>query len=826
MRKTHRFGIPACLLLPAIILSAGLASADGFEVAGQSLRGYASTLLVDGELAYVTMGSALVVFRVSGVGPGAPPVEVGRAYIPYCFDGNPALGTFGGVKYVFAPTDLYGVWVFDVHDPVRPVAVASLFNPATDSLKEPGGGVFVQGDYVYWANGNRGLKIFQVKTLSGGGLSFELKGQQPAVEYFLNVHVTGGRAYLAARGGGLVIVDVNNPASPTQVGSYNVGDPKGGPVIDVVVDGNLAILAHSFLPGWSGGGGVETVRLDFTDPKKVTATRIAAFNETIDFYRDLSRDGIRVAAANATKGVYLFDIPADGTITRLASMPTDNLSAQVTLIGDTLHLANCADDYQVARYAGGSITPITRADAGVAHDVAVLDGYAYVADGHRGVSVVDVRDPYAPGRESLPVAPTVHEFSDATGIAYDDGFFYVADGPNGVVVLRKGEGGGASFVASYPVCETDGEGSPCYAADRVLASDASLYVSANATVGGVSRGGVARFAIGTGGSLLEDGGYFVDGATCGAMSASGGYLYLAGQVGGKAEVLVVDPENDMAGAGTIADPATDPANTAAQDIAFQERDGKRYLFVSTANTNVLLNPSYVARFRLYDATADALHPALLHDVPVTSTAFPVDLRVGVQGLVPQDDRLFLMQQNVGPVLYRIGDPAIEAPVLLGYLMMTANNNSGDMIEQDGFLYNAHGDAGLYVLAYGPPALPTVGGVTPATAKAGAEVTVAGGHFGAARGQGYVTFNGARATACSAWADDAIRVTVPSGAVIGSGPAAVRVWPDGERPSNWARFEVTTGGCSLGEAPSDALPLVLVLVGLAAASATRARKRHG
>lgn len=70
------------------------------SVAGQSTRGYASAVLVDGDVAYVTMGSALVAFDVSDP---ENPRELWREYATTCFDGNPTIAKLPGGKYFIVP---------------------------------------------------------------------------------------------------------------------------------------------------------------------------------------------------------------------------------------------------------------------------------------------------------------------------------------------------------------------------------------------------------------------------------------------------------------------------------------------------------------------------------------------------------------------------------------------------------------------------------------------------------------------------------------------------------------------------------------------------
>ena len=158
--------------------SAGYGDRPRFETVGQSLRGYASTLLVKDGMAYVTMGSALVIFDVSD--PDSV-VETGRVYAQTCYDANPTLINLQGGKYLVVASDLYGYLVFDVSECIpgepscTPSHMMTLFDPIPGSVTDPGGGVFFkpgpeQGGHLYCANGQRGLKIYRASTTPEGQL--------------------------------------------------------------------------------------------------------------------------------------------------------------------------------------------------------------------------------------------------------------------------------------------------------------------------------------------------------------------------------------------------------------------------------------------------------------------------------------------------------------------------------------------------------------------------------------------------------------------------------------------------------------------------------
>ena len=92
--------------------------------------------------------------------------------------------------------------------------------------------------------------------------------------------------------------------------------------------------------------------------------------------------------------------------------------------------------------------------------------------------------------------------------------------------------------------------------------------------------------------------------------------------------------------------------------------------------------------------------------------------------------------------------------------------------------------------HGVTAGATITAITPATALAGADVTITGTGFGATRGAGNVMFGTTTATAVS-WSDTSIVVTVP--ATLTPGPVDVVVTPDAGTASGAFSFTVGTPG---------------------------------
>ena len=182
-------------------------------------------------------------------------------------------------------------------------------------------------------------------------------GQYHAPTYLGDLWVSDSLIFLAAANGGLRVLDVSNPSSPQEIGTCDL--PVW--VHQVVVSGSYAYLANTEAEGF--------YIVDVSTPSQP---------QWVGFYPVTGRlavaDGYVYVAEYGTNRLLVVDV-------------TDPLSPQP---------------------AGSLATP------GYAMDVAVMGPYAYVADAHGGLRVIDISDPHHPsevGFHVLPAAMTLRVFT-------------------------------------------------------------------------------------------------------------------------------------------------------------------------------------------------------------------------------------------------------------------------------------------------------------------------------------------------------------------------------------------------------------------------------
>jgi hypothetical protein len=98
-------------------------------------------------------------------------------------------------------------------------------------------GLAISGTYLYVADYDAGLRILRI---GSSGYPAEVGFYDtPGLAY--GVAVMGNYAYVADRSAGLQIINVSNPVTPTEVGFYS---PLGDDIYDVAVAGNYAYVVY------------------------------------------------------------------------------------------------------------------------------------------------------------------------------------------------------------------------------------------------------------------------------------------------------------------------------------------------------------------------------------------------------------------------------------------------------------------------------------------------------------------------------------------------------------------------------------------------------
>ena len=257
---------------------------------------------------------------------------------------------------------------------------------------------------------------------------YRIVGTLAVSGYAEDVEVEGSLCLVAAGQGGLVLVDVSDPANPEYLSTGVTSYPAMG--CAYVACDSLAFAAI-------GAQGIYVYDVsDLLNPVwqsngQGSFTRDVVTREVTpgDYHEVLTADGygIRTQECYYYEGLdtswffrYADDEGASGVARGICSHGSLVLLA-IEELGISIY---DVADVSNALYLGGVDTP------GEARAVAAFGDYAYVADWRKGLQVVNIADPSSP--EIVASADTE---GMADGIWYDDGKVYVAAHTGGLRVF-------------------------------------------------------------------------------------------------------------------------------------------------------------------------------------------------------------------------------------------------------------------------------------------------------------------------------------------------------------------------------------------------------
>ena len=256
---------------------------------------------------------------------------------------------------------------------------------------------------------------------------YRVVGTLAIAGYAENVQVVGDLCLLAASQGGMVLVDVSEPAGPVYLSVGETGYPVAA--CSYVASDSLAFVA-------SGAQGVYVFDVsDLTDP-------VLLSNGQGAFTRDvITREG--------TPGVEHEILTADGYGLRTQEcyywesldqwffrQGDDEGGSGVSrgICANGIYALIAREELGIAIYDATDVTDVLFMGAvdtpGEARAVAASGDYAYVADWRKGLQIVDMSDPSAPA-----IVGNAEIDGLADGIDYHDGKVFVAAHTGGMVVF-------------------------------------------------------------------------------------------------------------------------------------------------------------------------------------------------------------------------------------------------------------------------------------------------------------------------------------------------------------------------------------------------------
>jgi photosystem II stability/assembly factor-like uncharacterized protein len=303
-------------------------------------------------------------------------------------------------------------------------------------------GIVVEQGFAYLAAGWGGLVVVDVADPSRPVAVAKLRGDYSVAGLALE----GSTAYLAAGEAGLLIVDVSDPAAPTLLGLLDTPAPTEA----VAVSDTTAFLA-------AGESGLWFV--DVSDPAHPTAAALPELLELtgpvlVDYYLSASLQFHDVALAGNllfaavgddgdspfSKGLRILDVAEPGHPRPVGSFTSWERPSRLELSG-SLALFLDVSGYPSPEYSlqvidvSNPADPGSLASYGSDHEVFDLfvDGtLVYLANGARGLQLIDLREPAHPRRIGA-YEPTTQISGYAAHV--EQGLAYLADGESGLRIV-------------------------------------------------------------------------------------------------------------------------------------------------------------------------------------------------------------------------------------------------------------------------------------------------------------------------------------------------------------------------------------------------------
>jgi len=269
----------------------------------------------------------------------------------------------------------------------------------------------------------------------------------------------GNIAYVADGRYGLQIIDISNPASPTQIGNYDTDGFCEG--VTVPSGGAIAYIAD----GYKG-----FKIIDITDLRLPT---LIGSHGTSGYTYDIavSSDETVAYVPDTFSGLQIFDIgnPTTPTLTGVYNTPGSAEGVTLSADGAVAYVADYGRGLQIIDIAdpaapsliGGYATSGSASKVTLSADGAV----AYVAEGPEGVLIIDISDP----RFETPGSVRSIALSDDGHIAY------VADNTGGLQIVDVTAPSSPSAIGSYDT--------PGYASKVVLSTDGTTAYIADGRSG-------------------------------------------------------------------------------------------------------------------------------------------------------------------------------------------------------------------------------------------------------------------------------------------------------------------------------------------------------
>ncbi|MBM4389198.1 MAG: hypothetical protein FJ088_15775 [Deltaproteobacteria bacterium] len=275
-------------------------------------------------------------------------------------------------KYAYLSVE-YGLLVYDVSDPSKPVELGSYMIPGSAVSS------FVEGETAYLSGGPEGIFLIDVSDKKNLRLisKYDTKGSA------MSSVKAGDMLFIADGSMGVSVIDVKDKVNPVFGYSIEVEDYTRSVIVD---DGMLYVS--------DGRKGVKSF-----DTKGTGAAKpVKSLNLGCEA-RELIESGGKILAACGSGGVKVFDKALSENA--ILTFPTKDFSRGISVKGDLLFSADGNSGvliYDLKKDCSKDKTCLVSkvTTTGTAVRVAEHNGFLYISNDYSGLVIVDIADPAKP----------------------------------------------------------------------------------------------------------------------------------------------------------------------------------------------------------------------------------------------------------------------------------------------------------------------------------------------------------------------------------------------------------------------------------------------
>jgi len=575
------------------------------------------------------------------------------------------VGHMGGEARVVAVQDNYAyvgmglnLMIFDVATPVNPTVVGQIVMPGiVDSIA-------LSENYAYLAVTHHGLNIVDISDPTAPvRVGFvEFSGVYANERW--SVAISDNYAYVVVADT-LHVVNVSNPAAPTQLSSFSSRSISGG----VVVYEEYLYIATQ--------GGLQIVNI--SNPAK---PKWASFYDTSGYARGIDVVGDYAYVTDEERGLHIVDVSDPATPTQVSFYAPSGKAGAVVVAGAYAYVAYLVDQYDHLRVIDIS-NPAAPTQVGfydISGGASDYESYSSVdlaiANNHifatqmRGLLILDASHPI------MPTEVALYENLCEIGNFILRGKVAYTSESNKLCIFDMSNPAQPREISSYQIVEEELE---AYDTDLVIDGNYAYVLLYNDDEV-LNREGLHILDISTPTSPVEVG-FFAD-ELAGGGDVSGTYFYLARR---SQEQYILDLSD-----------RTNPTKISSYTFSQQVHSG---MDITVAGDYAYLSARdgfFTGFFEIVDVSnITAPKPVALYDTDAT-----------VYDMIIRQNYAYLAvgQYNGGLHTYDVSNPNV--PVLVSLYEAPENTGFFDLTIVDNYAY-AVGETGLYIFDMSLPTAPTV-----------------------------------------------------------------------------------------------------------------------